>query len=222
MWDPEWDTFFQVNEPGRYPTEDLIRFVAGHFYGAEKRSHVRILEVGCGAGPNLWYLAREGFAATGLDGSSVALEKAGAYLDGEGLSAQLDLGNATDLPYGDGRFDGVIELECLSALAFDKARLAIAEMYRVLKPGGFAYSMTLATGTTLVGEPVAGEENTFQAANGQHLRRKFGVHRLTSEDDIGRLFGQFEAVQFESLTLTRRGRAELSKHWLITCRKGGT
>ena len=74
MWNRGWDRLFRSKEWGKYPAIDVVRFVARHFYRAADRQRVRILEIGCGTGANLWYLAREGFDAVGLDGSEVAIE----------------------------------------------------------------------------------------------------------------------------------------------------
>ena len=55
MWDKGWDKLFSNNEWGKYPGEELIRFIARNYYGVSDRSKVNILEVGCGVGANLWY-----------------------------------------------------------------------------------------------------------------------------------------------------------------------
>ena len=62
-WDNIWDEVFRSQPWGKYPSEDVIRFVARNFYKAPDRSSVKILEVGCGPGANLWYIAKERFAA---------------------------------------------------------------------------------------------------------------------------------------------------------------
>ena len=103
MWNPGWDDLFQNEEWGRYPPEELVRFVARNFFAAPQRSAVRFLEIGCGPGANLMFLAREGFTVDGLDGSSVALGRAASRLAEEGLSAELQKGDATarQLFFGD-------------------------------------------------------------------------------------------------------------------------
>ena len=63
MWNKVWEKVFRENEWGKYPSESLIRFVARNFYKADDRFAVKILEVGCGTGANLWYMLREGFSA---------------------------------------------------------------------------------------------------------------------------------------------------------------
>jgi hypothetical protein len=39
---------------GKYPPEELVRFFAAHYYEAEPRNAVKVLEIGCGpvAGPS--------------------------------------------------------------------------------------------------------------------------------------------------------------------------
>jgi SAM-dependent methyltransferase len=67
-----WNKLFSDRTWGRYPSEDLVRFVARTFGNGEGKS---ALEVGCGPGANLWYLAREGFETCGVDLSPVAVEQ---------------------------------------------------------------------------------------------------------------------------------------------------
>ena len=85
-WNPIWERVFSSQPWGKYPGEDLIRFVARNFYAAPDRAAVRVLEVGSGTGANLWFLAREGFAAFGVEGSPTAarqsLDRLGAECAG--------------------------------------------------------------------------------------------------------------------------------------------
>ena len=56
-WDDQWETLFASRAWGRYPPEELVRFVARSFGDAPDRASVRILELGCGPGANVWFLA---------------------------------------------------------------------------------------------------------------------------------------------------------------------
>jgi SAM-dependent methyltransferase len=71
----------------------------------------------------------------GLDASTDQLESAGALC--AGLSAvELREGDATDLPFEDASFDGLASIQMLEYVPDVDA--AIAEIRRVLKPGGKA------------------------------------------------------------------------------------
>lgn len=96
----------------RYPNEELVRFLARHFFPLPRaaRADVRILEVGCGSGANLWMIAREGFAAHGLDLSAEGLALCRRMLEAWGVTAALEEGDMTALPYGTGSMHAVLDV----------------------------------------------------------------------------------------------------------------
>lgn len=134
-WDPIWEDIFRNNEWGKYPTESLIQFIARNFYN-KKRDEVKLLEVGCGTGPNVWYISREGFDATGIDGSKTAIQKGSSRLKDEKLNAKLIEGDIITLPFQNDYFDGVIDVECLYCNNTTTTKTILQEIRRVLKPGG--------------------------------------------------------------------------------------
>lgn len=126
-----------------YPNESMIQFVAANWFSLEfeQRKNIRILEVGCGSGANLWMLAKEGFSVFGLDSSQTGLEIARDHLQGKwGVQARLECGSVTTLPYEAGFFDAVIDVVTLQHLNLHDSATALAEIRRVLKPGGRFFS----------------------------------------------------------------------------------
>src|ERR1700682_6662564 len=57
-----------------------------------------VLDVGCGTGENVLYLAEHGYAAAGVDGAPTAIEKARAKAKRRGLNASFEIGGALKLP----------------------------------------------------------------------------------------------------------------------------
>jgi ubiquinone/menaquinone biosynthesis C-methylase UbiE len=92
-----------------------------------------VLEVAIGTGLNLEHYPRE-IALTGLEQSPEMLELARRRAQRHGLTVDLRLGDALALPFDDGRFDTVVCTFSLCEIP-DNPR-AIAEMHRVLRPGG--------------------------------------------------------------------------------------
>ncbi|ECL6467391.1 SAM-dependent methyltransferase, partial [Campylobacter jejuni] len=54
-----WEQIFSKKEWGKYPSENVIRFIARNFYNVQDRSKINILELGFGTGANLWFCAKE-------------------------------------------------------------------------------------------------------------------------------------------------------------------
>src|ERR1019366_5194304 len=74
-WDPVWEQIFSTREWGKYPPEHVVRFVAGNFYRVPDRKEMCLLEVGCGPGANIWFMAREGFTVSRIDGSATSIKQ---------------------------------------------------------------------------------------------------------------------------------------------------
>ena len=139
-WDPIWERVFSSQAWGKYPGEDLIRFVARNYYSAPDRAAVRILEVGSGTGANLWFLAREGFAAFGAEGSPTAAQQARDRLAAEcpGWNAaprhgEIVIGDIGRLPWPDGHFDALVDSEAVYCNSYDDSRAIYREMHRVAR-----------------------------------------------------------------------------------------
>lgn len=95
---------------------------------------LRILDVGCGDGVLATRLAQAGARVTGLDSSADMLAAAHRRTKAAGVDVDLVEGDAGNLPFPTGHFDGVVSVATLCFV--DDPRRSIREMVRVLKPGG--------------------------------------------------------------------------------------
>jgi ubiquinone/menaquinone biosynthesis C-methylase UbiE len=96
-----------------------------------------VLEVAPGPGYFAVEMARPGrLDVTALDISATFVEIAREHARREGVAVEVRQGDAADLPFADGSFDLVV---CQAAFKnFSDPAGAIAEMHRVLRPGGAA------------------------------------------------------------------------------------
>lgn len=100
----------------------------------------RLLEVGCGIGTDLVRFARGGARVTGIDLSQTAIDLARQNFALHEVTAEaLEVGNAEALPFDSDSFDVVYGHGVLQYTA-DAPRL-VAEVHRVLKPGGLGIFM---------------------------------------------------------------------------------
>jgi SAM-dependent methyltransferase len=90
------------------------------------------LEVGCGTGLFLEAVAACGATVRALDLSTHLLARARARV-ADRTNVALQCGNAEQMPYADGTFDAVYGSSVLHHLDLERA---LAEVHRVLKPGG--------------------------------------------------------------------------------------
>lgn len=129
----------------KYPNESLLGFLASNYFHLEReeRKSIKILELGCGSGANLWMLAKEGFDAYGIDFSQTGLKFCGEMLDSWGVCATLSHGDMTKLSFSDGYFDSIVDVVSMQHLTFEEHLDAYREAYRCLSNGGTFYSYHL-------------------------------------------------------------------------------
>jgi SAM-dependent methyltransferase len=219
-WDPVWEQVFRSRRWGKYPPEELIRFVARNYYDAPDRSQVRILDAGCGPGPVVWYLAREGFEAHGIDGSPAAIELAGERLDAEGLQAELRVGDLTALTehYADGTFDAVVDVTSVQQNRVEAIERIVAQIHGLLRPGGRVFSKLLAEGSWGDGLGAEVEPGTFVDVPEGPLAGA-GTSHFFSLAEVERLFAGFAELEVDETRRTLGGRRHVYGHWLVEARK---
>ena len=99
------------------------------------------LEVGCGGGILCEEIARMGFTTSGIDPAEAALEIARGHAKQSGLNINYLLGTGEKLPFSDSSFDVVFCCDVLEHVP--DLNKVLAEISRVLKPGGHFFYDTL-------------------------------------------------------------------------------
>lgn len=153
----------------RFVTPLLDRAAAG-------RADLHLLDCGCGTGNNLRMLRTYG-RATGIDITLSGL--AHARRQGERLVARA---SATTLPFSDEVFHIVTSFDVIYAFDDETAAAALAEMRRVLVPGGHLVLNVAALPILRGNHSVLGGEVQRYTRKGlrAHLERAgFAVDRLT-------------------------------------------
>jgi SAM-dependent methyltransferase len=128
----EW---FDNIERSRYLDEPFIHEVA-QFNTQRGR---RVLEVGVGAGTDHLQFARAGAICHGVDLTQAAIDLTSRRLELNGLSSDLRRVDAEELPFDDDEFDLVYSWGVIHHS--DKPERIVAEIHRVLRPGGELIAM---------------------------------------------------------------------------------
>jgi len=218
-----WDTLFRSRSWGRYPPEELVRFTARTFPEIARRRQLRVLEVGCGPGANLWYLAREGFSVSGIDGSESAIGTAHERLIAEGLQntdhrADLRVGNFVALPWADAEFDFVADIEAIYANPLPVIRSVISEIWRVLKPGGWFFGKMFGPRTTGITSGRQLEAGTTENPDEGPLHG-LGIAHSFTDGEIRREFAAFSDLHLDWVDRSDRNGTVQIFEWLVQARK---
>jgi SAM-dependent methyltransferase len=143
-----WDT-------GVSPPE-LERFVGSHPPG-------RALDLGCGTGTNVVYLARHGWQALGIDFAARAVAKARRRARDAGVVATFLVGDVTRLEVA-GPFDLALDLGCLHSIPESGRAGYAAGLARAVRPGGTFLLYAFAPGAPTFGFTADDVRATFSDA----------------------------------------------------------
>jgi ubiquinone/menaquinone biosynthesis C-methylase UbiE len=139
----------QIDYSAHAPSYDQSRFVGdANVYLEQLRRRTvhkllgqadgtqRVLDVGCGTGRGLEYLASAGYRrVVGLDFTREMLAQAQTKVTGLG-DYGLVRGDAFRLPFADSTFDAVMSLNFLHMFRLNLQQRILAEATRVCRPGG--------------------------------------------------------------------------------------
>lgn len=98
----------------------------------------RVLDVGCGRGAFVADVAARGGRVVGLEPNPAYAEETRARLAGKGAAAEIVVGPGESMPFPDASF-GFANL-CEVVEHVENPRALLAEVARVLEPGGAAYA----------------------------------------------------------------------------------
>jgi len=122
-----WSHFAPLEAQTTPPAAQLV----GH---AQVKAGQRVLDVGCGTGVVAITAARLGSRVVGLDLTPALLERARENSKTAGVQVEWHEGDAEQLPFPDASFDVVMSQ--FGHIFAPRPDVALAEMLRVLKPGG--------------------------------------------------------------------------------------
>lgn len=207
-------------QTARYPYEKIISFVLRYHPKDKRREDTNILEVGCGAGNNLWAVAMEGFRVYGIDGSETAINMAKDIFKRFGLQGEFIVGDFTKgLPYPDNFFDLVIDRGAITCVDYEDARQVVKEVNRVLKHGGFLFFNPYAKSHTSYLTSTERINDKYVLTQKGSIAGTGYVCFYDKEDAIALVNDLFEIVEFKEVLVKDLINNNVHGEWEMICKK---
>jgi SAM-dependent methyltransferase len=217
------------------PVEALVRSLSYYFrdrFADGEYKHLDFLELGCGAGPNLIWLAQKGMTVSGVDIAPTALRLARQSLERAGCGdriGRLVEASVVDSPFPDASFDGIVEACVFQHLNREEREKAFAEVRRLLRPGGVFVGYMLDAGHTVFqaqqAEQLPEDPGTLMLSDGSskfHLTN-IGLSHFFRKAEFDQLLAGFSTIDpcLSTYYLPRREAAKrgyseyLQSMWIV-------
>lgn len=197
----QWNKIYKT-EGKRYEYYDIfkphqdMKMVAKFFDDHKVR---KVLDLGCGAGRNLVFLAKKNFEMSGLDLAPDGLKLIRKTLKQSNLKAELKTGSIYNrLPYADNSFDAIVSVQVLQHGKEKQILKAIKEIKRVLSPWGLVF-------ITLCGRLSKGKVRLFLVKTAKQIaphtykptqgNEKGLIHYIYNKKEIQKHFKGFKILK---------------------------
>jgi SAM-dependent methyltransferase len=189
-----------------------------------------VLDLGCGVGRHTVYLGERGFRMAGVDIAPSGIRQTQQACAARQIAFEGCLGQISELAWADGTFDAALSIATIHHQLRQGIIQTLAEVWRVLKPGGLLLVDIPCTDTVEYNltrsEVVAGrisevERNTFvdERADLDDMDDSFLPHHYCDEMGVRDLLRSFEIIWLKtSLNMSKEGPARRAK-WVASARR---
>ncbi|MGB5933471.1 MAG: methyltransferase domain-containing protein [Anaerolineae bacterium] len=209
---PAEEVWFSYEKP-----DELAIALAEEMRGRGMR---RVLDVGCGGGRHLLYLAKQGFAVYGTDRSAAGLAISRERLEKEGLKATLRRCDMTEVPFPDEFFDAVLSVYVLHHNRLENIEKAVGEIRRAPKRGGLVFANLSGKGDHKEGKGKKIEPGTYICDSGIEAGMP---HHFFTRQEVEDLLEGFEIMSLKERRAEYVGRSSglpvMGVHWEIKALK---
>lgn len=188
-WEMAWkEGRWQELSPALLIVVDYAEFLA-------KTGAKRVLDLGCGAGRHLAYLASRGFQVVGLDVSDTALALCSSRISKADFKDIVVVKHEmTEIPFIDNYFDSVLSTNVIHHAPLPEIKATIDEIHRVLKKNG-TLLVTVASDSDYRNHTgIRIEDNTYVSTE----RDEVGIpHHFFRKEELAACFERFEILSLD-------------------------
>lgn len=213
--DWENDIYSKGKQLNLWPFSEVVSVFNNEMAAWSRARAPRVLEVGCGAGNNLWALGTLGFEAYGTDISPSAISFGEKRFSQLGMRVKLLEANMLELPFEDSFFDFVLDRAALSQVSMDEIPDCLGEIQRVLTDKGKLYCFGLFgdrhSGRFLGELQTNGSYDNFSGG----VFAKVGLTSFFNRDSIAKIFNVFSDLEISRKTIESSSHEFFEEYFLV-------
>lgn len=201
-----WDKFYLKKEYiPEYPDKCVQDFFRHHLNQNKK---IKVIDIGCGSGSNLFFLKKKRFDVYGVDNSLEAIN----FIKKKDKSLDKKLFNCsfTKLPFKKNFFEAAISIGVFYYEDLENIKKGIDELYRVLKKNGLARIYLISN------KDKKNIKNFKKVSKGweKNMRLVF-----LNFNQIKKLFQKFREVMIGEEKFNYVSNKNFNSYWVITVKK---
>ena len=166
-WQKFYKDFFK-NDFQKWPCEPLIRIINGKYlkYKINKKTNIKVLDVGCGFGNNLLLFNNKKNKLYGTEVTTKTAKLTKDYLKSINIEAEIVKGTNSKLPFKNNFFDILISINTIHYEKTNKDILkSLKEYNRVLKKNGKVIIFTVGPSHDIFKKARLYGKNQYQIQN---------------------------------------------------------
>ncbi len=203
------------------PSSMVVQFA--EFLKEQKITSGQVVDVGCGKGRNSVFLAEQGYEVCALDYIAPAISHAREQARLSGVEKNihfLQIPIDERWPFKDVKFDVVVD--CFSSIDIETRvgrEVCRDEMFRTLKPGGYAMVAVVSTEDEFEKESIAAHPGPEKNSTLWPGTGKF--QKDYDEEELKEFYRMFEIVELKKITkpAKKMGRDFMATNFLVILKK---
>lgn len=205
----------------KYPDENLVRLFSGR-YVAVPQPPGRVMDHGFGDGNNLVFIASKGYECAGCEINKCFIQDVQKLFKALKKPVDLRLVKNLTIPFADDSFDIVVSWNVLHYHGTRRAvKKVIAELYRVLKPGGILLLSTACLNTSFADRMKSLGDGSYLIEKESKYDNRQGLTFFIAEssEELASLFNQYSEVKTGEASCNLFNPEKRNAWYLIYARK---